>query len=324
MKRVNEEGGYALLMVMMLMMLFTVIGLGLLATNINASKQSSTKEGHVQARHYAEMGVLHYQAAIKKELKDNQNEIHNKDGFCSTIEGLPTTFEESNYQISSSNCTYENEEITISFNSEGYAGINKVEEIEATISIEKQTGPPIKPTAPEDANINWPTCPENNSHGQECNDIVPKFTVVENISMKRGDLKFEDHLIVNSLTVEGGNEALLTVKKDLYIQNSLKALNHACIVVQGNLTILNSIEAGNKIYIFVYGDANFPLSIKMAKPNADIFVLGDVYIENVKEENPVAYKPFPNGDSYNGCSLPPKNPPPGKWNLNSEIHAHYH
>lgn len=69
MQRLNNEKGYALLFVMLLVVLFTILGLGLLLMSTNASKQFSLKEDQVQARHYAEMGLLHYQALVEETVE---------------------------------------------------------------------------------------------------------------------------------------------------------------------------------------------------------------------------------------------------------------
>ena len=68
MRVLKEERGYALLISMVLIVVFTVLGMGLLSININASKQFNIKEEQVQARHLAEKGVLHFKALLKSEL----------------------------------------------------------------------------------------------------------------------------------------------------------------------------------------------------------------------------------------------------------------
>ncbi len=73
MKIKNNENGSALLMVLLLMLVFTILGMGLLTMNISAAKQFN-KEEQVQARHFAEMGVLHYKADVE-ELVEVNNRI---------------------------------------------------------------------------------------------------------------------------------------------------------------------------------------------------------------------------------------------------------
>lgn len=328
----NNENGYALLMVMLLVVLFTILGMGLLAMNINASKQFNKKEEQVQARHFAEMGVLHYKAEIQKELSENQNRLANKHAFCERVKNLSSKVAEENYKILSRDCSVEEDQITITFISEGNSGINETEEIGAELYVEPQEGPPLKPTVPAGANREWPACAEN-PQKEECE--VSEFTVVSEVEMQKEDLLFKDHLIIDKLNINGGSKANLTVDKDFYVEDSLVIQNHACIIVQGNLTVTNSITSkdnedsnnlGTHTYIFVYGDANLPANFMDLKNKSGIYVLGDVYINSVKEENPIAYQPFPTGDSYGGCVLPGENDyeSPKKWALNEEIVAEYH
>ncbi len=63
----NEKGG-ALPTVLLLMILFTTIGLTMLSMNLSSTKQFNKKEENVQARHLAEMGVLHYKTLIDQRV----------------------------------------------------------------------------------------------------------------------------------------------------------------------------------------------------------------------------------------------------------------
>lgn len=68
MKRINNELGNTLLIVMIIVIVFTIIGVGLLSINISASKQFNHKEEQVQARHLAEMGIIHHKANIEEAV----------------------------------------------------------------------------------------------------------------------------------------------------------------------------------------------------------------------------------------------------------------
>lgn len=83
--RDNERGG-TLVMVLLVVAVFTILGVGLFSLNISASKQFDKKEEQVQARHLAEMGVLHYQAEVDEKIKVYNGEFKpvyskDKDGF---------------------------------------------------------------------------------------------------------------------------------------------------------------------------------------------------------------------------------------------------
>ena len=55
-------------MVLLLVVVFTILGMGLFSMNISSTKQFNKKEEQVQARHLAEMGILHYKAKVQEML----------------------------------------------------------------------------------------------------------------------------------------------------------------------------------------------------------------------------------------------------------------
>lgn len=59
----NERGG-SLLIVLLILVIFTLLGLSALAMNLTATKQLNKKGNMAQSRHLAEMGILHYKADI--------------------------------------------------------------------------------------------------------------------------------------------------------------------------------------------------------------------------------------------------------------------
>lgn len=65
----NNEKGSTLVMVLLLVVIITILGASLFTMNMSASKQFTNKEHQVQARHLAEMGVLHYQAAVDEKVE---------------------------------------------------------------------------------------------------------------------------------------------------------------------------------------------------------------------------------------------------------------
>lgn len=64
----NNEKGSTLVIVLLIVALITILGMSLFAMNISASKQFTTKEKQVQARHLAEMGVMHYQSKVEEDV----------------------------------------------------------------------------------------------------------------------------------------------------------------------------------------------------------------------------------------------------------------
>jgi len=157
---------------------------------------------------------------------------------------------------------------------------------------------PPPPTKPKDAVTSWPCL-----NKEECIETINNFMEVTDVSIKKGNVKFKDHLVVNSLRVDGGNGTDLTIAKNFYIKDKLDVQNHACIAVQGDFTAINSITSINKLYIFVYGDAYLPSTIDFNNDNNGIFVTGDVYIGGVKQV-PKLLDSVPDSTPDGKCSLP--------------------
>lgn len=335
MKNKLNENGYALMMVMMLVLLFTTLGLGLLALNINASKQFNLKEEQVQARHQAEMGVLHYQKELEKYIVTNKpTSIINAVSFCNNIS--PVTVSSTSIDkkyittLKSENCTIANNVMTIPLESNGIAGQKGTESVFAKLYLKIPTSKPEKPKPipGQEVTTNWKGCI---SGSNDCDMIYDKFTdlsgSIETVVLKKGELEFKDHLILNSLRIDGGNGQVIEVAKDLYINNLLNVQNHACFAIQGNLTIINELTAKNKLYIYVYGDANLPSSIDLTSQNNEIFVNGNVYINGVLQQpKPPSIRTFSKiaGYNHNGCTLPGENGSNIKnWSLEDKIDAEY-
>lgn len=348
---VNQKG-YALLMVLMLILLFTVLGMGLLAMNMNASKQFNLKEEQVQARHQAEMGVLHYQKELEKYIAANKpTAIPDAVSFCNSI--TPATVSSAvtdkryTTTLKKGNCTKTNNVLTIPLESNGVSGPKGTETINAKLYLKIPVTPPEipEPASGQEKITAWKGCIEEGKNGKEnknnngsndkniknCNMEYEKFTdlstITETVVLKKGELEFKDHLILNSLRINGGNGQSIIVEKDLYIKNLLDVQNHSCFAVQGNLTISKKITSKNKLNIYVYGDANLPSDIDFTSPNNNIFVNGDVYFNGIlKQPKPSSIGTFSKVAGYvdNGCILPGENESSLKnWSLDDKIDAEY-
>ena len=312
MNYLKNERGSTLAITLMILVLFTVLGFGLFTINTSASKQFNNKEQQVQARHFAEMGLLHYKSAAEliviahndavKRIKDNDsleieekvaqiNELNNN--LCTKLTDdllliSPINAVDPNYEITNINCNPSVDTVVDIFvESEGKSSQGKVINIGLDLSV---THPGTLKTEVENnngENTNWLSCLENNTVCPDGNTIK-EFTDISNIdkvTLKKGNITFEDSLIMNNFRVDGGNGLQMTVKKDLSIQGELDVQNHACIMVQGDFTASTKIISKNKLYLFVYGNAYLPEGFKksdLTSSNNDIFVTGDVYIGGKK------------------------------------------
>lgn len=239
----NELGG-ALVMVLLLVLVFTILGMGLLTMNISAAKQFNKKEKQVQARHLAEMGVLHYQAIVKKEV---ENSVANNDFDINNLQNRISGFSNlkgDNYNVRGINSVYNviNKELSLEITSEGNSG-STMKEINATIIVE---------------------VPLENKIGDGGNNAPPKPPSGD-VQVKNGDFtimngpteQYGGSLHVKgNLKVEPGNGANVIIHKDLFVEKKIDIPNHACMVVKGDFTVLSNIETLKAhTYIVVYGDA---------------------------------------------------------------------
>ncbi|MBO0601341.1 hypothetical protein I2483_06680 [Sporosarcina sp. E16_3] len=343
----NERGG-ALVMVLLLVLVFTILGMGLLTMNISAAKQFNKKEEQVQARHFAEMGVLHYQAKVKEMIEEHNNKIKSithaeilsgiNTEFCRELNNekkLPEEIngeKQSNYTVSlkgTSGCDSISTEIKLTINSVGKSGINREVEIDADITFRRPNtlfdvvsgggengGNNLPPTTPtENVNVEYGNFNIKNGAKQ----------YETSIHIKEGKKGEKGQLTVEPGKNEGGTDA--TFQNDLYVEGVVDIHNQGCIAVQGNFTATESLKLGNKAYLYIYGNANLPSSINLHNNHAEIYVSGDVYINGVKQV-PEKYSAVPIKNSE--CSPPGPGDNGGsgslkatKWDLNTKIEASY-
>ncbi|PKH11444.1 hypothetical protein [Planomicrobium sp. MB-3u-38] len=282
MKTFKNEKGYALLMVLMLILLFTVLGMGLMATNMNSAKQFSTKENQVQARHQAEMGVLHYGVVLEDKVKRSSATAIS----CTDIDALLGTtkkLSKDDYFIEPANGSASCKEVDsgklleVTIKSTGTVQGETQKKVEATFYIDN-LGSSLDGVA-ENTNIINPPLTEPENAQKRDSYIVTKHSG-EALST------INNSLVINkSLSTGRGASTVFKAKKHLFIKGvngiSLDTNNHACIGVGGNFTALNKIDWGGQssIELLVRQDAYFPTSIDNWKSDKTIiFIFGNLYL----------------------------------------------
>ena len=360
MKIRNNEHGSALLMVLLLVLVFTILGMGLLSMNISATKQFNKKEEQVQARHLAEMGVLHYKAEINRKVEEHNNLINgynnssiNKEKleekinsqkilFCSDL-AKNSTINEVKYTVKLTERPNCSDNIILTINSIGVVrSSSEIIDAEFTITIPPDAveviggdgeGSVISgngtlpiPLKDEEVVTSWP-CVKHCGYKK-----INGFVDVDVVGMQKGDITVNNHLVAKDVNITNGNSVNLTIAGDFYVKNNFYAGTQNCFAIQGDFTVKNQIHMKNKTYIFIYGNAYLPSSISQ-QGNPKIFVLGDVYIDGVKRDNPKPYSDFDKESKQsNGCSLPGtgitgNNPPNqliiNRWGMWKEIKATY-
>ncbi|MFS0575375.1 hypothetical protein AB1K83_07070 [Sporosarcina sp. 179-K 3D1 HS] len=310
-KNLNELGN-ALLLVLMVIVIFSVLGLGLITLNVSATKQFAKKEEQVQARHQAEMGVLHYKAEIDKavngyipELYDESGNLYTEEDIrqkvCSKIKGISKPEKEDNSfeyhtKAKTGECsTGPNNGLIYEFASIGKAGdTNK--EIEAKIVVvpEPAALPALENPGEEDhSNDNslpfeQPKIPSDTKPKSKLppSNTKDKFIVInEKVTTHKDNRKYNGTLIINvepdkdAFEIKGGKSDNLYVGGDFYVGGNVHVQNHACMVIGGNMTVDGSFNfQGNpESNIIIIGDAYFS-KMPTYKEKINFHVVGKTYI----------------------------------------------
>ncbi|HSI68291.1 MAG TPA: hypothetical protein VK947_12770 [Planococcus sp. (in: firmicutes)] len=356
MKTIKNERGYALLMVLMLILLFTVLGMSLMATNMNSAKQFSTKESQVQARHYAEMGLLHYQVLVDDVVKEykftatkdraDSATSSSRVELCNKIRGIGNVEKahiKGSYQVPPVELTgcssTDKGKINITMKSTGKVGSGKTKMVEGNMGVT----PPVILASEVDPVTGplIPTKPVNDTGQPPITTYPPSGDVRGFVEINgpfpihRTSYHFESFVInssptVNALIAGGGKSGdTLKIEKDFYIGGGVYSNNYICIYVQGDLTILGNIDLGPHSLILVYGDAYFKGSV-ITNPNAKIHVIGNTYLGASKTITN-DYKNFPgytkDCESIVTWPDPVEVAQTGKeyqWNLDTNLNAIYH
>ncbi|MFD1030438.1 hypothetical protein [Metaplanococcus flavidus] len=283
MKFMRNENGYALLMVIMLVLLFTTLGMGLLAMNINASKQFNKKEDQVQARHQAEMGVLHYNVILKDKVESSSNSAIS----CSDIDELlgndkklavgKYTIEPLNLNDSTCKVIESGKKLQITIKSKGRINGDTEKEVEATFYVdnlgeyseeEQENEDEVRPPLNEPANAEMKYSHYVDKHSNDNDSTINTSLIID-----------------TTLSTGNGSSTDFKVKKHLYIKGtnskSLDLNNHTCIGVGGNFTALNNIDWGGQssIELVVQKDAYFPSNIINWKGNkTQVYIFGNLFL----------------------------------------------
>jgi len=322
----NNESGYALIMSMVLILVFTILGMGLLSMNISASKQFNKKEEQVQARHVAEMGILHFNAEVTKQWNDTVNSINSdiktfnnsstkndlmistikskiaekNNNFCENIKGLivDVNIQEKKYVVKTKNkellCNSKASESTewvFDIESTSFRDIENIKSILAEIKLRTIKYDVTTNGATTDADANHPDLPIDFSGvGTIKNGIINSQTdYYDSVSFEKLELSTKEVIFM----------------KDLYITNELTMKPHSCINVRGDLTVINKVDLFNNAAIFVYGNANLPSldSINMNNNHGGIFIAGKVFVNGkLKTPKPILDQNLSTVDSV--CRVP--------------------
>lgn len=316
MKKFQNEKGYALLFVMLLVVLFTIMGMALFTMNMNAAKQFNTKEQQVGARHQAEMGVLHYKAELAEIIKLNPRKVNLSCTDLTKAVSGASVDGKSRYVVNTADvqCSLTDGNFSISVTSKG-TYLDREDKIKAKLYVKNMRGSTLKPgEIPKPIDYD-DTLKVINSSGIFLNGV---YRQTERSLQIKGEVRGETG---NS---SGGNDIL--IQRNLYVDKDIDFHNHGCLVVRGDLVVNEGISSGNKVYIFVYGDIYFN-SYTYTSSNNRLFVSGNEYENGVKVTKKYARVPSGSKYSYPGADCTLSSPNPGIltpiWNFDGETEVDY-
>ncbi len=311
----NNERGGTLVMVLLLVIVFTIVGIGLLTMNISASKQFDKKEEQVQARHLAEMGILHYQAAVDEAVRA-YNISYDTEAATSSFEdymsgllqmangvrvgeqtantGKYIVTGEGNGILDSSS-----EKIVFAVTSEGFARkTSKVVEAEVTVSSLEGSGDSDGSGSNSGGNGN-----SGNGSGTQGNggtNPLPESDVTEKVSSL--EVNNESRSYKGSLDVLGSakvgtvkdGQAKLAIGNDFFLRSNSNIgygqSSQTEVNVGGNMKSKGSIDFGHGMYsetkVVVGGDFTVEANITIGNGQDSItgFAIGGDFISSTTVE----------------------------------------
>ncbi|MGB3261905.1 hypothetical protein [Paenisporosarcina sp.] len=316
---IKNQKGYILLIVLMLVMVFSVLGISLMSLNITSAKQFDNKEKNVQARHAAEMGALHYKAQVanewsatiskmKAEIKTfndlpNNSKSQKKNAYVNSIKSLNVDFCEkinmlslqtdeyivnkpSTAQLCNYNPSNQTEwEFTVT-------SVNKLSpssrpvKISATVKVR----PPILTVS--ESKIEIPLVVNGPQNKKQFKDANNKYN---------GKNVIDENVFIGNF--DTATKEMLTFNKDFYATDSFSLQPHSCVIVKGNFKVDNDLRTKNNATLFIFGDADLPADFQYHNNHGGIYVSGNLFFDGVFQST----KPHMGLDltkNPGGCSVP--------------------
>jgi len=318
MVNMKNQKGYVLLIVLVLIMVFTVLGLSLLTLNITSAKQFNNKEKIVQARHTAEMGALHYKAHIANEWGKTEKDINAE---IIKFNGLKNKDRENNLNLYKDKIMLKNkefcEDIKIYF-------LETAEYSATPSNLEVSCNSPFsensewefkviiqnKPTSQNDKVVELSAIVKMNAPFYEVKDnwIGPPVNTGKN-KKKNKDTngKYKTFSVINEDVLiddfSSDTKEWIQFNKSVYAKNTFNMQPMSCAIVKGDFRVDGTILSKSKATIFIYGDADLPSSLKYHINHGGIFVAGKVSIDGVLQD-PKPYMGIDPKVNPGNCAVP--------------------
>lgn len=218
----NQEKGYALLLALLLIAVFSILALTLVSTNSNRMVQIQHSEEKIVARNMAEIGMKNAEEVLKKAIKEKKYE---EPGALQEIlqqrihQNMPYTMDNvSSFIYEIQNFTVTEEMLTMTLLATGMHK-KRTEEIQAEFTVKRHKGEQLFPlptstdTLIKGEDIN--TRRNETWHGNHYIDGV--FSLSSNSTVK-----VYGNLVVSSLLKQAANTNLLVYENSYIYESDVK------------------------------------------------------------------------------------------------------
>ncbi|WML45559.1 hypothetical protein [Neobacillus sp. PS3-40] len=286
----NNEKGSSLLTVLLIIVVFTIIGISLLGLNLNSAKQGSKTGNDIQATNLAEMGANHIKQIAIQTLQTNNDKslldvkliLQNNLNAALLNKSFPikNNLDFPNYKVISEDVSVEDiakeqaQKVIINFTTEGFSENQQSKSITGVIQFTRGKGDAF-PNAPENSTRYDETQVfDHNNDGEYDKTLYFKNGFVMNSNSK---LTFDVDLYVNGTITQEANTDVW-VKGDAYVKElDLKTNDNN----NGNLALMCVDKT-----LFIYSTVQIPVETNFTncedvlakKPKNGVFAKKVVYV----------------------------------------------
>lgn len=286
----KNERGYALVLVLLIITITFTFALSLSGMALSARKQFNKTDEINRATDLAEMGVAHYEALLKRIVKNANAEAEKTvqkaldllsenpnlkvpdydDEFYKALSEevgknayLPLTLDGSNsYEISDPVISRHNGKIVITFDSKGLT-VDEEKELQGTLTI-----------------------------------IKNKDSLDDELAKDEDDY---DYIEFYDFDLKGGKQKEI-YPGSTFFKKTVTLRGNTSLIIRGDAFFNSSVTLKGGDTIIVYGDAIFAVGLEDIKPDkARICILGTPY--KIVNQNIVEYPSFDGGDT-DSCPQP--------------------
>lgn len=260
----RQEKGSTLVTVLLMIVVFTVIGLSLIGINVNNSKQVSKSGNDIQATNLAEMGTTHLKEVIFTTITSDAYKTKDGEQIKISLQSELNTIINHEFQVNTSNKTKfkiaaatvqnevvgNNEILTVKFTTAGMSENNQNREISGTIKVTRGRG------------VSFPPRPTT---------IKDEDTYLDTVTYKLNEVRPESEYYYMGFTLTPPTTLTYTVTADLYAKGTIRQEANTDLTVWGNAHVENPYPKTNDPNngnlglmcvdkkLFIYSNLNFDI-----------------------------------------------------------------